>query len=235
LKIVKQYQFDKWSTIKQGAFISEKNLFKVINKKSDRYNKIMRDKILIAEDALEITASLDTEYRVPQGGIYFGSPYDDDLSKTKILLGALNSRLLSRIYEFLFGGMHMGGGYLRYRSNFLDNLPVNKSLFNIDTIRYIVDYILFSKKENKDSTFFESLIDAMVYELYFPDEIKAADCKILKHLTNLPELKDNWNDEEKLAAIEKVHKELSGPTHPVSIAMTKMRDIPEIRIIEGAK
>jgi hypothetical protein len=28
-------------------------------------------------------------------------------------------------------------------------------------------------------------------------------------------------------------EELSDPTHPVSIAMKKMRDIPEIRIIEG--
>jgi hypothetical protein len=34
-------------------------------------------------------------------------------------------------------------------------------------------------------------------------------------------------------AIEKVRKELSDPAHPVSIAMTKIRDIPEIRIIEG--
>ena len=34
-------------------------------------------------------------------------------------------------------------------------------------------------------------------------------------------------------AIEKVYLELSDPTHPVSIAMTKMQDIPEIRTIEG--
>jgi len=75
------------------------------------------------------------------------------------------------------------------------------------------------------------LIDAMVYELYFPDEIKAAGCEVLKHPADLPELKNNWNDEQKLAAIEKVHRELSDPSHPVSIAMKKMQDIPEIRII----
>ncbi|MBA4389658.1 MAG: hypothetical protein C0399_01810 [Syntrophus sp. (in: bacteria)] len=62
-----------------------------------------------------------------------------------------------------------------------------------------------------------------------------AHVNVLKHVTNLPELKDNWSDEQKLAAIEKVHKELSDPAHPVSIAMTKMQDIPEIRIIEGEK
>ena len=73
----------------------------------------------------------------------------------------------------------------------------------------------------------------MVYELYFPDEIKAAGCEILKQLSDLSELKDDWSDEQKLAAIEKIHRELSNPTHPVSIAMKKMQDIPEIRIIEG--
>ena len=62
-----------------------------------------------------------------------------------------------------------------------------------------------------------------------------AQINVLKHVTNLPELKDNWSDDQKLAAIEKVHKELSDPTHSVNIAMTKMHEIPEIRIIEGEK
>jgi hypothetical protein len=68
---------------------------------------------------------------------------------------------------------------------------------------------------------------------YFPEEIKSAGCEVLKHLTNLPELKDDWNDEKKLATIEKVYKELSDPAHPVSIDMEKMKTVPEVRIIEG--
>ena len=72
----------------------------------------------------------------------------------------------------------------------------------------------------------------MVYELYFPEEIKAADSEVLA-LTNLPELKDEWSDEMKLAVIEKVYKELSDPKHPVSIAMEKQKTVPEVRIIEG--
>jgi hypothetical protein len=85
----------------------------------------------------------------------------------------------------------------------------------------------------------------MVYELYlsacehaqagFPDEIKAAVCEVLKHLTNLPEFDDNQTDEQKLAIIENLCCELSDPAHPVAVAMQKMRDIPKIRIIEGRK
>jgi len=55
----------------------------------------------------------------------------------------------------------------------------------------------------------------------------------LTHLTNLPELKDDWSDEKKLSTTEKVYKELFDPAHPVSIAMEKMKTVPEVRIIEG--
>ena len=83
------------------------------------------------------------------------------------------------------------------------------------------------------SSFFERINDSMLYELYFPEEIKSADCKVLKYLTNLPELKDDWSDEHKLQTIEKMYQELSDPAHPVSIAMEKMKTVPEVRIIEG--
>ncbi|MBA4417214.1 MAG: hypothetical protein C0392_04795 [Syntrophus sp. (in: bacteria)] len=78
----------------------------------------------------------------------------------------------------------------------------------------------------------------MVYELYFPDEIKATGRELLRHLNDLPEIDTNDNNVEtqnlaSLRTIEKVYCELSDPTHPVSIAMAKMPDIPEIRIVEG--
>jgi len=65
------------------------------------------------------------------------------------------------------------------------------------------------------------------------DEIKADDAEVLKHLTNLPELKDEWTDEKKMKVIEKVYKELSDAKHLVSIAKEKMKTVPEVRIIEG--
>jgi hypothetical protein len=136
----------------------------------------------------------------------------------------------------------MAGGYFNIGTNELGLIPIpNKLYFPLDHISNTVDYLMIQRKIGSKSVFFESLIDAMVYELYFPDEIKAADCEILKHLTNtstslstsLPELQDTWSEEKKLATIEKVYKELSNPAHPVSIAMFKMETIEEIRIIEG--
>ena len=110
-------------------------------------------------------------------------------------------------------------------------IPTETTFKNI--IVNFVEFILYLKHHSRDSLLFEHIIDAMVYELYFPEEIKSAGCEVLKHLTNLPELKDDWSDEQKLATIEKVYKELSDPAHPVSLAMEKMKTVPEVRIIEG--
>jgi adenine-specific DNA-methyltransferase len=81
--------------------------------------------------------------------------------------------------------------------------------------------------------FFEELIDALVFELYFLEETKEAGCEVIKHLGNLPELKEDWSDEKKLEVIDKVYRELSDPLHPVSLAMAKMQEIEEVKIIEG--
>lgn len=117
---------------------------------------------------------------------------------------------------------------------FLEKLPIiDYDKENGECLNKIVHYTIISKRNDEISIsdFWERLIDAIVYELYFPDEIKAADAELLKHLTNLPALQDGWSDE--LAVIQKVYREISNPSHPVAIAMEKMKTVPEVRIIEG--
>jgi adenine-specific DNA-methyltransferase len=98
----------------------------------------------------------------------------------------------------------------------------------------MVGYILILKKQNQNSTFFERLIDAMVYELYLPEAILVTGAEVLKYLNNLP-VAEEGEDEPNLKTIEKVYKELSDQKHPVSLAMFKMDTIEEIAIIEGKK
>lgn len=180
-EIVKQYQFDRYSQISKGSYISKSNLSKVIGEGSDRYGKIICDKILISEDALRITATIDSEKMVPQGGVYF-AVCNNDVVDIKFLLGLLNSKLLSYIYEALYSGMHMGGGYLRYRTNFLESLPIPRKLeqFHKDdfkTVSNLVGKILqLGTDQNKISEIkkLENQIDQIVYSLYdlAPEEIE---------------------------------------------------------------
>jgi hypothetical protein len=163
--IIKQYQFEKWSPIKEGSYISDDDLTKVIGKTSLRYKKIFNRKIIIAEDALEISATLDVQNHIPQGGVYFGSPEMGDAQAIKKILALMNSELMSWVYEVLFGGMHMGGGYLRYRSTFLESLPVNINAAKLPQLKNLANYILFLKSQptNEMSFYFEQLIDGIVY------------------------------------------------------------------------
>jgi hypothetical protein len=111
-------------------------------------------------------------------------------------------------------------------------IPMISSLDQIIFV-FLVDIILILKDVGNDSIFIERLIDSMVYELYFPEEIKSAGCEVLKLLSNLPVLEKGRSNEKKIKVIEKVYKELSEPSHPVSIAMAKMQEIEEVKIIEG--
>ena len=158
----------------------------------------------------------------------------------KCLLGVLNSSLVNYYYKEKFKSTKTVFSEIQARS--VGRIPICS--INKQPITIITGYLIHIGKSNFELPYFpflKSLIDAMVYELYLPDEIKAADCEVLKHLTNtsttlsagLPEIKDDWSDEKKLETIEKVYKELSAPNHPVSIAMEKQKTVPEVRIIEG--
>ena len=80
--------------------------------------------------------------------------------------------------------------------------------------------------------FFDRLIDILVYELYFPNEIRQAECEVIKHLTDLPLLNDKVDN---LKIIERIYKKLSSPSHPISAVMLKILNVAEVKIIEGNK
>ena len=179
---------------------------------------------------LKITACYDSEGIAITNTLMAFFP-DKDIP-VKFLLSYLNSKFVSwYAYNFIYARAVRTMDFYDY---YIQQLPVLKTTGkNQSIIAQIIDYIILLKKNSKDFFFFESLINAMVYELYFPEEIRAASAEMLKHLTNLPELKDDLSDEKKLTVIEKVYKELSDLKHPVSVAMSKMQNVKEVKIVEG--
>ncbi|MBL7894518.1 MAG: N-6 DNA methylase [Bacteroidia bacterium] len=146
----------------------------------------------------------------------------------KFLLALLNSKVIDYFFKYYNTTNHIPIGEVR-------KIPF---VFLDETLQEpfikISNYILSLKRFNKDSSFFERLIDAMVYELYLPNAIRKGKCEVLKHLGNLPELKEG-EGEKNLKMIERVYKELSYSKHPVNQAIDKMDGVEEIRIIEGKK
>lgn len=154
--------------------------------------------------------------------------------KIEYLLALLNSSILNWYFKKFSTNSNVNG----YE---VDNLPIVMN--TIDEFKFfkVVNYLMTLKEDEQKtnsnlSTFFERLIDAMVYELYLPDSLRKANCEFLKYLNNLPILKEDKVEQtikENLKTIDRIYKELSDPNHPVSIAMFKLDSIKEIRIIEG--
>jgi len=171
-EILKQYQFGRYSNIKKGSFILKDDLGKIIKPTSIRFQKSLKEKIVIAEDALKISATIDNKRRIPQGGVYFGYS-EDEVLNNRVLLSILNSNIYDFTYKILFGGMHMGGGYLRYRSKFLEVLPLPKTVKEKKhDIKLLEEYI--SKVYKDEEVNWVEGINKIVYNIFNLSESEAS-------------------------------------------------------------
>ncbi len=101
----------------------------------------------------------------------------------------------------------------------------------------LVDYIIhLSSAELQNSStklmtsFFDLVVNAAVSELYFPNEIRAANKDVLEHLGGLPPIAESAPG-RRLAAIRAQFERLYDPNHPVRFAVETQDSIEEIRMI----
>jgi len=157
------------------------------------------------------------------------------------ILSIINSKLpLFYIKEKYRGSSYNQG--VNFNTDMINNLPIPKIEDKVRGIfksfsKYLI-HLLESQiddvKYQLIPTYFEQIIDGMVYELYFPELLKKHNCEIIKHLGELPEFTDGMSDEEKMKICKKVFERLNEAAHPVRINLDKMKEeISEIRIIEG--
>jgi len=194
----------------------------------------LSDKIIlqrISGGSKPLTATIDTDQYYTFNSVNNIVLIDKKLS-LKVFLAILNSEVLNWYYAKNFS--NDSNLTVNISKTFLEQLPIIYPHNEVLKFEHIVGYILLQKAATDNSTFFERLIDAMVYELYLPEEIKSGGAEVLKHLSNLPELIEG-QDDKNLKTIEKVYKELSDPKHPISAALLKLLTIEEINIIEGRK
>lgn len=110
-------------------------------------------------------------------------------------------------------------------------LPVPKYQRAIDRL---VDYRLTISAVSIQSAFFEQLIDGLVYELYFPDELKATGKDIFSHLGELTPITEKMSEAEKLAVIQREFDRLYDPAHPVRNRLETLDSVEEVRTIREA-
>ncbi len=229
-------EFDEWYFKNKGSHQRPFNLRKV-----DEYN---RPKVFLRQSDIKFTATYIEDFvfgNYSLFNIYHSKNSKDEL---KYLLALLNSKLLSfygRETEII---LVKAGKTPQIRSGQrgpkgIKQLPIKRSKEKKPFVNF-VDYTLFLKSQNlidvNDQlmpTYFEQIIDGMVYELYFPELIKKHKREIIQHLGDLPEFTDKMSDEQKMKICKTVFNRLNEREHPVRVNLFYMNSIPEIAIIEG--
>ncbi len=150
----------------------------------------------------------------------------------KYILTILNSKLVNFWLEYMG---KKKGNILELTFEPLQFIPIKRISSQLQKpFINIANYLLFLKSQNNEkmSFYFEQLIDGMVYGLYFENEIKQADCDILKYLTDLPEITDEMNDDEKMKIITKVFNKLYDKESLVRKNLFFMDSVEEVAIIK---
>jgi hypothetical protein len=157
-------------------------------------------------------------------------------SQIEYLCCFFNSELFKGVFSDNFPELQ--GGTRELRKVFVEKIPVkpiddSQSKF----FESFIEYLIILASNNRDSilySFFDSLNDAIIYELYFPEDIKSAGKEILKHLGDLKPITDDMSEEKKLAIIQSEFERLYDPNHPVRFAIETLDSVEEVRIIKEA-
>ncbi len=179
--------------------------------------------------------ALNAQFAMAEPDVFLNAPSNMITRGGNYLLAVLNSSVGD--YYIRSMGVTRNGGYFEYKPMFVEKLPVPQLKENEQApFICLVEYVFFLiKNEHKlQSAYYEQLIDGLVYELYFPAEIKASNKEILKHLGKLTPIADTMSDEEKLAVIQTEFDRLYDPRHPVRNHLETLDSVEEVRIIREA-
>ncbi len=187
IPIIKQFQFSRYSDIKEASYLSDNRVDSFLSSNAERVLNCRKPKLIFAEDALRIEGTMDESQGLCQGGVYFATLKDQSHS-LQYLLSLFNSELLIFIFKCLYSGIHMGGGFLRFRTQYLQELPIRRIDFDNpkekkmhDDLVALVDRMLKLNKRLapirdtycyerdellKEIERIDKEIDSLVYKLY---------------------------------------------------------------------
>ncbi len=84
------------------------------------------------------------------------------------------------------------------------------------------------------AAYLEQWVNALVYELYFPEEVNGAGLHLfdLVAKAKLPDI-DSIPEDDRLPRLRRLFETLYDGTHPLRIALAKLQTLDTVRIIEG--
>lgn len=149
-------------------------------------------------------------------------------------LAILNSDLINWYYSINFS--NQSDLTVNISKTYLEMIPI-KGLSQNNKISIIVDWLMHSHvilKAGIISKFFEDLLNAIVFELYFEREMKAAKKNVLEHLGELRSIQATMTIESKTALINSEFNRLYNPDHIVRNNLETMESVEVVKKIKDA-
>lgn len=183
------------------------------------------------------------EFAYDEEQFYFGFSFSSIIKKKsdnslKYLLAILNSKF-ARNWFYTFGKNRGAGVDIGVEKLRTFPIPYTKK---VNLFESFVDYIIFLRNQKLNEpndlliiSYFEQILDGMIYELYFPELLKKNEREISKHLVELPRLNDTSNVNENLRVCRDLFYKIDNKNHPIRINLFYMSTLPEIKVIESQK
>ncbi len=193
-----------------------------------------------------VTPDISPEMRFAydDSGMYYGNTAYFIPGRDMYLLGLLNSSVLQAYYIEI--SSQVRGGYLRFFKQYVEQIPIAKAdKAQKRAVSCFTEYVTcVSRHLQKMSTtvprdtllrdYFEQIINGLVYELYFPEDLHAARLKLfdLVSKTDLPDL-DTIPEQERLPRLRALFETLYDTDHPLRGALFHLGSLEVVRTIEG--
>jgi len=202
-----------------------------------RYKELFAPpKILVRQTGDSIVAAFDRVigyYCIDSINIVQLKPELSNTRNFRYIVGLLNSEVLNFYYQQI--SQESGRVMAQVKPSRLKELPI-KYREDGAQISDVVQFleVLTSNKSTLEKAFFSALLNGLVYELYFLDDIKVANKEVLPHLGELTPITDDMSKEEKLAIIQREFERLYDLRHPVRNNLETLDSVDAVRTIREA-
>ena len=172
--------------------------------------------------------ALSPQFAWDEAGRYLANtayiiPCDD-----KALLASLNSPVCAWFYSQI--SSQIQNGYYRFIAQYVETIPVPRTTIpQTSTLIQCIEAVL-----GEGEVKYEKLLNGLVYELYFPEELHAAGLHLfdLAEQARLPDI-NTLPEASRLETLRAKFEELNAPGHPLRAALDKLATLETVRIIEG--
>jgi hypothetical protein len=144
------------------------------------------------------------------------------------------------------------GGYVEFKPTFMAEFPIPK-LDQVESLKSLARILTVAyaggashPRDLQMREYYEELLNALVYELYLPDDLHAAGLRFfdlieaakVPNVDAMPPAPARRADaggkpDKVLSLLREEYEELAAPTHPLRAALQKLHILEPIRIIEG--